>query len=325
MPPPSSGERDRCPLCQHAEPELVRALPMAALRRGWARFGITEIGGGPDLAAVAHLRCPRCTLEFFAPRLLGDSAFYQALARHDWYYMQEKWEYEEAMRDVGPGERVLEVGAGAGAFLEKLRRAGVSATGIELNEAAVRQARERGLDLRHVALEEFEAAGQGYDVVCSFQVLEHLASPRQFLQRCLQLLRPGGRLIISTPNQASFLLRDAPLGVLNMPPHHQSRWARRAYEYAAGMLQASIVRLSYEPLARYHAGLAVSAWLNRAAGYPGDLPEDHSEERPLPYRALLALGVRAGGLALRPLALRRRLTGHSIYVVMRKPRDAGAG
>lgn len=306
-----------CILCACPDTQLVRSIPLAELRRGWARLGVAALAG-PGQAALLHLRCPRCTLEFFAPPLVGDGAFYQALARHDWYYMGEKWEHDEALADIGPGERVLEVGAGEGAFLERLRRASVRAVGLELNEEAARRGASRGLDLRPVPLEQFAEDGPGFDVVCSFQVLEHVAEPRQFLGRCLGLLRPGGRLILSTPNQDSPLLRQMPSGLLNMPPHHQSRWGRRAYSYAADMLGARLLRVSAEPLALYHAGMAAHGWLNRLAGLPADLPGDGGGARPLPLRLLLAAGVRLGALALRPAALRRRIAGHSLYVVLEK-------
>ena len=66
-----------------------------------------------------------------------------------------------------------------------------------------------------------------FDVVCAFQVLEHVADPLAFIAEAKARLNPGGLLFIGVPNRESYVgrLRDFPL---DMPPHHVMRWSRRA-------------------------------------------------------------------------------------------------
>ena len=99
----------------------------------------------------------------------------------------------------GPGKSLLEVGCGTGADLDWARQLGWDVHGLELNESAVEFAKKRGLDVHCSTFENANLPANSFDCIIMSQVLEHLYSPRLALQRCNQLLRPGGLLLVAVP------------------------------------------------------------------------------------------------------------------------------
>jgi SAM-dependent methyltransferase len=99
-----------------------------------------------------------------------------------------------------PGS-ILDVGCGNGAFLLRAKDAGWQVQGVEPDGAAASRAREAGLSVHAGGIGSFETE-RTFDVVTLSHVFEHLHEPRAVLQQCRRLLRPGGRLWMSMPNQA---------------------------------------------------------------------------------------------------------------------------
>jgi SAM-dependent methyltransferase len=92
----------------------------------------------------------------------------------------------------------LEVGCGAGRVVSAFQLAGWNAAGIDLNSEAVRTARRRGLDVRDAALSDI--VPNSIHLVAAFHLLEHLHSPRLFLQQCSEVLVPRGWLLLEVPD-----------------------------------------------------------------------------------------------------------------------------
>jgi len=183
-------------------------------------------------AARGYHRCERSRLEFFLPEeAAGSELLYTELQKFDWYYMREKWEFETAVKDLATCQRILEAGCGTGLFLEKASSAlpGSVVKGVELSAEAVRSAREKGLNVERSDLKSLVERDEKFDAVCSFQVLEHLTRPRDFIKETIGLLNPGGLLIISVPNKDGFLRHSNAL--LEIPPHHMTRWGRHALRH----------------------------------------------------------------------------------------------
>lgn len=102
------------------------------------------------------------------------------------------------------GGRVLDVGCGAGNELILLNRLGWRAEGLDPDPAAVAAATRAGLT---VAQGDLLAAGyeeNAFDAVTMSHVVEHLPDPVAHLRAARRLLRPGGRLVVITPNAASW-------------------------------------------------------------------------------------------------------------------------
>jgi O-antigen chain-terminating methyltransferase len=115
-------------------------------------------------------------------------------------------DYVVLLRDQGP---VVDLGCGRGEFLELLRAAGIEARGVEENANAVRECREKGLDVVRGDLLSYLRARKPGSLggVFAAQVAEHLPPPvlAALLAETHRTLRAGGLLVLETPNPASAL------------------------------------------------------------------------------------------------------------------------
>ena len=133
---------------------------------------------------------------------------------------------------VRPGDRVLDVGAGDGAFAAALLEAGAVVSGVDVAQEALRRARRRapGADLRLVAEgEPLPFAEDAFDVVWAGEVLEHVADLVGLLADVRRVLRWGGTLLATTPR-----LDRATLLALALGP---ARWAQGWFDPRADHLR----------------------------------------------------------------------------------------
>ena len=100
--------------------------------------------------------------------------------------------------------RLLEVGSGSGRFLNRMRNAGWKVDGIDFDPvAAARVKRRFGIHVEVGNLADLRYPEGTYDIVAMSQVIEHVPDPVALLHECRRVLRPGGRLVLSTPNALS--------------------------------------------------------------------------------------------------------------------------
>jgi 2-polyprenyl-3-methyl-5-hydroxy-6-metoxy-1,4-benzoquinol methylase len=99
---------------------------------------------------------------------------------------------------------LADIGCGDGGFLKTMAQRGWQVTGVDFDAAAVAVARGRGLDVTIGTAQSLLQSGQRFDVVTASHVIEHLPDPEAFLSQCRSLLRPGGKIVVKTPNSASF-------------------------------------------------------------------------------------------------------------------------
>jgi 2-polyprenyl-3-methyl-5-hydroxy-6-metoxy-1,4-benzoquinol methylase len=99
---------------------------------------------------------------------------------------------------------LLEVGFGAGAFLQRRKAEGWAVTGLDFDPTAVERVRSQlGLNVHCGSLQDAAFAERSFDVIAMSHVIEHLPDPRAVLRECFRILRPGGTLVLITPNTAS--------------------------------------------------------------------------------------------------------------------------
>ncbi len=118
------------------------------------------------------------------------------------------------MEGVRPGDRVLDVGCGDGYFTAVLAEIGARPVGADVAEAALERARERHAEGDYVRIlphGPWPFGDAAFDVVWAGEVLEHVADTERWLNEARRVLRPGGTLLITTPNVGALRrLRAAP-------------------------------------------------------------------------------------------------------------------
>jgi 2-polyprenyl-3-methyl-5-hydroxy-6-metoxy-1,4-benzoquinol methylase len=282
----------------------IATTPVDGLKSRWLQEMQVDISADlQGVSAVELYRCNQTDLQFFWPmRVAGGAGFYESLQRSSSnYYPKNKLEFRLALADLNGAKKVLEVGCGTGAFMDLIQQCGITSEGIELNESAASIARDRGHKVDSLDLASYAEQNVGrFDAVCAFQVLEHVAAPREFLGQLLSLLKPGGRLLIGVPNAAGCLRHD-PHHILDIPPHHVTRWSTETFYALEKILPLRVLRVSPEPLARYHVRWYLSVITRRTPGLAGHLLYACS------LLTLFPLLVCVG-------AVRRRILGHTLYV-----------
>ncbi len=242
LPSPLTGRPDAA--------TLVMSLPSGDIvRRYREEFGYDASHSFASVPEAGLYECADTGYRFYFPfSMTGDESLYRTLEKNDWNYKEDKWEHDAALEHVRPGARVLDVGCGRGSFLCKAQSRGATATGIELNRSAAEVARSRGIEVVEGLLQAHARARPAYyDLVASFQVIEHVPEPVAFVHDCLRVLKPGGRLILGVPNNDGFLrYADAPL---NGPPHHMGLWNRRSLAALAQLFPLELRAVEVEPLA----------------------------------------------------------------------------
>nr|WP_237474243.1 methyltransferase domain-containing protein [Xanthomonas sp. LMG 8992] len=177
----------------------------------------------------------------FEDRFRGPESLIQARARP----------YLQFVRECGAGTPeapVIDVGCGRGEWLALLRDEGLHARGVDLNSRFVSDAAARGMDvIEGDAIEVLRAMPAGsVGAITSMHLVEHLPFERvvEFIDVCHHVLRPGGVLILETPNPENL---DVATIYFYMDPTHRNplppemlRW----FVEARGYPDARIERLS---------------------------------------------------------------------------------
>ena len=299
----------KSPLVASSPIHLLATFQAAKLIEDWHTcFDIDIADELNGIDEISLYRCDDSKLDFFTPSsATGSDHLYQKLQRLEWFYMQNKWEFEQAIKDLVGCKKILEVGCGPGFFVEKAIRElnGSWLKGIELTQSTLDRAIERNLPVERADLLELAAKGEVFDAVCSFQVLEHVSQPGDLLQAMVRVLAPGGRLIVCVPNRDSFLRYQNNL--LDMPPHHMTRWSETTFAFLEKILPLKLSRIKFEPLAPYHIHGYVSAY------------GQHWRYR-LPFGRHVLTDSKLQHLTsfLEKTGLHRFLRGQSLYVLFEK-------
>ncbi|MBX3047595.1 MAG: class I SAM-dependent methyltransferase [Anaerolineales bacterium] len=137
------------------------------------------------------------------------------------------------------GARVLDAGCGVGDFVAlAAAETGAELVGTDIAEAAIRIAQESypHLDAHFHAglLEEQDFAAESFDVICSWDVIEHIWQPVATYQRLFKFLKPGGSLLLSTPNIGAPIARAmGRYWAFMTPPEHLSFFNKQSMRWLA--------------------------------------------------------------------------------------------
>ncbi len=295
------------PLTGSKDITLLKIIHTEQLIEDWKKSFQIDIAEELHGHKEIHLyRCNQTKLKFFVPfEIAGSGKFYEQLQKFNWYYMHDKWEYRVALKDLSACNNILEIGAGIGAFVQSGIDAGLNIIGIELNEAAIKAAQAKNIPLKRLDLKEaVNLYFESLDAVCSFQVLEHVPNPYDFVNWSTQLLKPGGKLILSVPNAESFL-KDGYF-LVDMPPHHMLQWDKNSLRYLEEVFPLKLETLYREPLASEHVSTYLSTYSKHYRSlFPWSKIFLNRYSIPM-YKKIINIG------------LRKYLTGMSLYAKFSK-------
>lgn len=105
---------------------------------------------------------------------------------------------------AGDRGRLLDVGAGSGWLVEHMNSQGWQAEGLDFDPQSVASALNRGLVFHQGGLPQQDFSDAMFDAVTMSHCIEHVHDPLAWLVEVRRILKPGGRLALATPNNASF-------------------------------------------------------------------------------------------------------------------------
>lgn len=239
---PVTGGRAR--LCD----EFRTADLIARYRNDW---GLDVADHFEGVHKLSLFLCKDSGYRFFhPPSLAGEAAFYdrfwaledptihrpRGAIRDDWQFALER---------LRPGEKALDVGCAEGAFMEHAQQI-AEIEGIDENAEGCRIARRNGLSANCSTVTDYAAAKAGaYDVVVASQVLEHVYDVAAFINGLKALVRPGGRVILSVPNNQPYYAGWSKYEPLNNPPHHIGLWNEKSLRNMAGHFGLIVDEVAY--------------------------------------------------------------------------------
>lgn len=209
----------------------------------------------------------------------------------------------------GDNTRLLDVGCGNGTFLQFATHLGWKAEGIDSDAAAVAAARAAGCRVTHGNLEDLPFGNASYQHLTLSHVVEHVQDPRRLLGQCLELLVPGGRLWLQTPNLRSLgheVFGPSWRGL--EPPRHLVLFDQRTLTAALAGAGFAGIEFRAHPgvstfmweqsrmVARASGASAAGVWRKLLATSPGaSVAELYAAQRPDRSEFLTCVAFRPGG------------------------------
>lgn len=181
------------------------------------------------------VKCNICEMIYENPRLPKDVILKGYISTdqslHDSQYKNRVSSFYKALVNIQDhlplkGAEVLDIGTAGGAFLEAAQMFGYDAYGLEPSKYLTEEAQKRGLKVKQGTIDENPYIEASFDMVCLWDVIEHLVEPKKDLLKIKALLKPNGILLINYPDIGTTMAKIAGKRfwwIISVHLHHFSR------------------------------------------------------------------------------------------------------
>ena len=227
-----------CPLCNSTDTSQLKDWLCSDIQINYDLYNINVMDILPE--HILELECNDCGLIFFQAEE-GSEEFYNRLMINEWYYQDDKSEFNITSKYITRHDSVLEIGSGKGHYLTHINPKLYQ--GLEFNNTAVKLANQLGRNVINQSIVEHKG---NYSIVIAHQVLEHVKDTNMFIESCIDKLLPDGLLILTVPSEDG-IMGQLPNFCLNQPPHHLTKWKDYTLYKLADMFGLELVDLIHEP------------------------------------------------------------------------------
>ncbi|MFD2864285.1 class I SAM-dependent methyltransferase [Mucilaginibacter antarcticus] len=259
----------QCPVCTHTANKLLYTVNARQSANHFIQtMGAKEISldtlaqkidslWGKNTASV--ISCSNCDFVFADPFVAGDAEFYNLLPHSttandtNW-----KWEFEKSFQCISQlaasdaNLQLLEIGASTGGFAKRIAKLIKKENIICLEHSAfgVNAIKQAGITAHSWDVRDLNQKGEyanKFNMVCLFQVLEHMDDLDTIFKTFNWVLKPNGRVFIGVPNADKIKFNELNNALLDMPPNHIGRYSDKTFKFLAGKWGFNITETAIEP------------------------------------------------------------------------------
>lgn len=240
----------KCPVCLNETGFLLYEVDSDQASQHFAKKEVDKIRHAHLKTKIENLWrnqkckivcCNKCNFVFAEPYTSGDAEFYKLSLPGITNYPKVKWEYNitrEALKTIltSTSIKLLEIGAGNGAFIDlisdliKVK----DVTTTEYSLSGLKSMHNKGITALNTDVRNLnEKYANYFDVICMFQVLEHLDNLDVLFKKINEISKKNASLFIAVPNEDKIEFNEINGALLDMPPNHIGRWNKTAFNIFA--------------------------------------------------------------------------------------------
>jgi len=223
-----------------------------------------QLGSLPKYSAAYLCQCRNCSMVFSSINPTAEQLenHYKGYGRNDYLSpitIKRYHEILDAFESVRKTNRILDVGCGIGYFLDVAKSRGWEVYGTEYTDSAVKICESKGITMHGGPLNPQNYPLESFDVITSFEVIEHINTPNEEIGRIFSLLRKGGYFYVTTPNFNS-LLRYY-LG----PKYNVIGWPEHLSYYTPKTLTTLLLNHGFQKVWVQSTGISITRFLTSRA------------------------------------------------------------